>query len=58
MIDKEYSKNWGLASNEICIDRRVGSTMVDLDMFVNGNYTTKVTGDGLLVATPTGSTGY
>lgn len=47
-----------MASSEICIDRRVGSSMVDLDLYINGNYSTKVTGDGLLVSTPGGSTGY
>ena len=45
--------------NDLTIHRGMDSQLVrHLDCFVNGTFLTSVTGDGLIVATPTGSTAY
>ncbi|KAJ3080082.1 NAD(+) kinase, partial [Rhizoclosmatium hyalinum] len=44
--------------NEVVVDRGVNSTMVNLDLFADGDPITTVLADGLVVATPTGSTAY
>ncbi|MFA5570857.1 MAG: NAD(+)/NADH kinase [Sphaerochaetaceae bacterium] len=44
--------------NEMSISSRGLSKMVNLDLLIDGTHTGNVRGDGILVATPTGSTGY
>lgn len=46
------------ALNEVAINRRNTSSMIKVDTWVNGKYLTSYWSDGLIVATPTGSTGY
>lgn len=46
------------ALNEVNIHRGATPTMIKLDCHLDGNILTKVVTDGLLVATPTGSTAY
>lgn len=47
-----------LGLNDIVIDKRDGSLMLRLDTRVNGDYLGTYNSDGLIVATPTGSTAY
>ncbi|KAJ3027902.1 UNVERIFIED_CONTAM: NAD(+) kinase [Siphonaria sp. JEL0065] len=44
--------------NEVVVDRGVNSTMVNLDLFGDGDHLSTVLADGLVIATPTGSTAY
>lgn len=44
--------------NEVAITRSGVSRMINLAVYVNGALLDEVTGDGMLIATPTGSTGY
>ena len=44
--------------NEVVIAHENGSYLVDLDCFVNDRCITRVHADGLIIATPTGSTAY
>ncbi|KAI9345357.1 ATP-NAD kinase-like domain-containing protein [Obelidium mucronatum] len=44
--------------NEVVVDRGVNSTMVNLDLFGDGDHISTVLADGLVIATPTGSTAY
>lgn len=44
--------------NEVVIDRGSASSLVSLDLGIDGQPVTKVLADGLMVATPTGSTAY
>lgn len=46
------------ALNDIVITRSNGLQIIQLILYVNGEYLTTYHGDGIIVATPTGSTGY
>lgn len=48
---------WRFALNEIAF-MRYGSSMLEVNASVNGSYLADYRGDGLIVATPTGSTAY
>lgn len=41
-----------------CIIKSYSSRVVSLDLYINGDYITNIIGDGIIVATPTGSTAY
>lgn len=56
-------KNEGLASlnfalNEIALSRKNTTSMISVDTRLDGEYLTSYWSDGLIVSTPTGSTGY
>jgi NAD+ kinase len=46
------------ALNEIAVNRKNTTSMIKVETQVNGEYLTSYWSDGLIVATPTGSTGY
>jgi NAD+ kinase len=46
------------ALNEIAIDRGASARVIDFEMHVNGEYLGTYAADGIIVTTPTGSTGY
>ncbi|MEC8458105.1 MAG: NAD kinase [Bacteroidota bacterium] len=46
------------ALNEITIARKETTSMITVHTYLNGNYLNSYWADGLIVATPTGSTGY
>lgn len=46
------------ALNEVAVNRKNTTSMIKVETFVNDNYLTSYWSDGLIVATPTGSTGY
>lgn len=48
----------GLSSNEICVDRGSFGNLLELEIFIEGDFCTTAVGDGLLIATPSGSTAY
>jgi len=59
MLDGEINGNYtDSALNEVAITRSGVSRMINLAVYVNGALLDVVTGDGLLISTPTGSTGY
>lgn len=47
-----------IAINELVVSRGHYGRIVELDLSINNTFITTVKGDGILVATPTGSTGY
>lgn len=46
------------ALNECIIDRGASATTITVELFVDGQYVTTITANGLIIATPTGSTAY
>ncbi|XP_065842240.1 NAD kinase-like [Oscarella lobularis] len=52
------SKKEALVLNELVIDRGPSPYLSNLNVYLNDNLVTVVQGDGLIVATPTGSTAY
>jgi len=59
MLEGEINGNYAdSALNEVAITRSGVSRMINLAVYVNGALLDVVTGDGLLISTPTGSTGY
>ncbi|MGB0788359.1 MAG: NAD kinase [Marinirhabdus sp.] len=51
-------KKMNFALNEVAINRKNTTSMIKVETFVNGQYLNSYWSDGLIVATPTGSTGY
>ncbi|GIL45461.1 hypothetical protein Vafri_2698 [Volvox africanus] len=51
------SREW-VVLNEVVIDRGISSFLTNLECYCDGSFVTHVQGDGLIVATPTGSTAY
>lgn len=59
MLDAEINCRYeDTVLNEVAITRSGVSRIINLAVYVNGALLDVVSGDGLLVATPTGSTGY
>jgi NAD+ kinase len=56
--DSEELKSYPCALNEIAIMKHDSSSMITLKATINGCDTITYQADGLIVATPTGSTGY
>lgn len=54
---KSSRKQWH-ALNDIVISRELISRVITLKVFINNNYLTSYTADGVIAATPTGSTAY
>ena len=48
----------GHACNDVVIKRHDGSRLLELDAWINGTWISRTRADGLIVATPTGSTAY
>lgn len=54
----EVELQFPFALNEISVTRRETTSMITVDAHVNGEFLNSYWADGLIVATPTGSTGY
>jgi len=46
------------ALNEIAVSRKDTTSMITVETYLNGEYLTSYWADGLIISTPTGSTGY
>jgi len=46
------------ALNEVVIDKSSSSRLIPLSIYVNNDYLVSFPGDGIIISTPTGSTGY
>ena len=51
-------ENFNFALNEIAVSRKNTTSMIKVETYLNDEYLTSYWADGLIVATPTGSTGY
>lgn len=47
-----------VAINDIVVDKGGWPKMIDIELTVNNEYVTTISADGIVIATPTGSTGY
>ena len=47
-----------LALNDVVLDKAGSARVVDIETYVNNEYLATFTGDGIILSTPTGSTGY
>lgn len=56
--DNSAFDNIDFAMNEISINRKETTSMITVETFLNGEYLNSYWADGLVVSTPTGSTGY
>lgn len=54
----ELSTFYPYALNEVAVLKHDNSSLIEISTYVNGNYLTNYLADGLIVSTPTGSTGY
>jgi NAD+ kinase len=55
--DSIFGKN-NYALNEVCVQRKDTSTMITIHTYINGEFLNSYWADGLIIATPTGSTAY
>lgn len=51
-------KNYNFALNEITIQKRDTGSMITIQVFINDDFLNTYRADGLIIATPTGSTAY
>jgi NAD+ kinase len=51
-----FAPQWGL--NEVIVEKQTRNRLVRLGVHVDGSYVTTFSADGVIVATPTGSTAY
>jgi NAD+ kinase len=58
IIAADGSVNAAVALNDVVLQRRETGRMVDFETRIAGRYVNSHAGDGLIVATPTGSTAY
>ena len=56
--EQELFKGQNFALNEFAITKRDTSSMIVIKAYINGEFLNSYWADGLLVSTPTGSTGY
>ncbi len=54
----EVELDFPFALNEVSVTRRETTSMITVDAYVNGEFLNSYWADGLIVSTPTGSTGY
>lgn len=58
MKNGELSTFYPFALNEVAILKHDNSSLIEIKTFINDNFLTNYLADGLIISTPTGSTGY
>lgn len=53
-----FEENLNFAMNEITVSRKDTTSMITVDTYLNNEYLNSYWADGLIISTPTGSTGY
>ena len=56
--NKQPLKGYPYGLNEIAVLKRDSSSMISIQAYINGNPLNRYQADGLIISTPTGSTGY
>lgn len=57
-LDNIDFKEINFAMNEVTVSRKDTTSMITIETYLNGEYLTSYWADGLIISTPTGSTGY
>lgn len=57
-VENKDIDSMNFALNEIAVSRKNTTSMITVETFLDGEYLTSYWSDGLIVSTPTGSTGY
>ncbi len=58
LVEGENVESLGIVLNDIVISRSNFSRIINISIYVNGELADSYRGDGVIVSTPTGSTGY
>ena len=56
--DNESLQSINFAMNEVSVSRKDTTSMITIDTYLNGEHLNSYWADGLIISTPTGSTGY
>lgn len=56
--DNEEIKSLNFAMNEVTVSRKDTTSMITIETYLNDEYLNSYWADGLIISTPTGSTGY
>jgi len=56
--EKDNKIDLNIALNEVAVSRKNTTSMITVETYLNDEYLTSYWADGLIIATPTGSTGY
>lgn len=56
--ENESLLDFNMALNEIAVSRKNTTSMIKVETYLNNEYLTSYWADGLIISTPTGSTGY
>jgi NAD+ kinase len=56
--DNKEIEDINFAMNEICVSRKDTTSMITIETYLNNEYLNSYWADGLIISTPTGSTGY
>lgn len=54
----QNKKFFGTALNDIILNRGISGRMISVELTINGQFIDTYVGDGVIISTPTGSTGY
>src|SRR5690606_21842832 len=57
-VKNQQLKDINFALNEVSINRKDTTSMIVIETYLNGEYLNSYWADGLVISTPTGSTGY
>ena len=57
-VSCDYFDKENYSLNEVCVTRKEPYSMLAMEVWIDGLYLNKYWGDGLIIATPTGSTAY
>jgi NAD+ kinase len=58
LLDTEVNGDRGVALNDVVVNRGSGGSMIEVHVEIDGRFVYAMRADGLIVATPTGSTAY
>ncbi|HNV31044.1 MAG TPA: hypothetical protein PKJ83_17985, partial [Cyclobacteriaceae bacterium] len=58
MLEYEFNGFKNTIVNEIVVSQKSMARLISLDIYLNGHFFTTIRSDGIIISTPTGSTGH